>query len=623
MPGNSITGRIMHRGYQDFVLPCIMASMLAFFLCIRVFNDGAPGWKHIVTSDGRGYYAYLPAFLLDGDPTFSKVVMRESRLLGYSHYKPSYLVKSGEDTLNKYFAGEALLLLPFFLAGLLLSWITGTGTDGYSFFFQFFTGLGALFYLTLGLLFLKRILEHLRITAFGVMIVLPAILFGTNLFYYSLWQPTMSHHFSFFAINGFMWCTIRATREWRLKTALLAGLFLGLVCLIRPVNIVTILLIPFLAEGEQGIRPFLQAIRQNMRALFLAFLVFVLVVFIQPLLWSIQTGRFLVWPYAGEGFNFGHPEIAGALFGFRKGFFVYTPLTFVALLGLVPLWLRGRIRFLSMILFLAASVYLVSSWWNWYYGDGFGLRAFIDYYGVFAILFALLADYFPPKTRPAAAILVLAPLLLLNLVQTWQYTHGVIHPNSMNGDKYRYIFMRTDSAVIGSLGGSREMADHSIDLARPVIQFHHDFEMSSEDWNQNMIVISRNAYSGSHAGYLDSIYPYSPGLAVRAGRFLRPGGSCFLVGELMVRDSIPGASNSALVVLSMDSIRGKENWWQGFKMNDIPVTDGKGWRKISFSLMLPEMDNPDGILKVYIWNTGKKPMLIDDFSIRIYGRKRL
>ena len=103
-----------HSNSQRIVLFCMFSIMLAFFFSMRVFNDGPPGWKHIITSDGRGYYAYLPALLIDHDPTFAKMAEREARMLGYAHYRPGYLVKSGDKTLNKYFAGEALLLSPFF-----------------------------------------------------------------------------------------------------------------------------------------------------------------------------------------------------------------------------------------------------------------------------------------------------------------------------------------------------------------------------------------------------------------------------------------------------------------------------------------------------------------------------
>ena len=265
----------MRRDYfPNTVLICLMGFMLAFFLSMRIFNDGVPGWKHIITSDGRGYYAYLPAFLIDHDPAFGKVVEREARLLGYPHYKPGYLVKSGGHILNKYFTGEALLLLPFFLCGTLFSYLTGTNIDGYSFFFQVFIGLGALFYLFLGLMFLERILENLHLRPITTVLSLIAILFGTNLFYYSLWQPTMSHVFSFFAINGFMWFTIRAIQDWNMKTASWMALFFGLVFLIRPTNVLVFTLVPFLAENNQGLARFSRAIRTNKPAFLMFFIIF-------------------------------------------------------------------------------------------------------------------------------------------------------------------------------------------------------------------------------------------------------------------------------------------------------------------------------------------------------------
>ena len=99
-------------GLSKIVLICIACFLLAFFFSMRIFNTDK-GWKHIVTSDGRGYYAYLPALLIDHDPSFSKVVAREKKLLGMPHYQPGYLVNYNGKTLNKYFAGEALLLFPF------------------------------------------------------------------------------------------------------------------------------------------------------------------------------------------------------------------------------------------------------------------------------------------------------------------------------------------------------------------------------------------------------------------------------------------------------------------------------------------------------------------------------
>ena len=612
----------MARNYSpNAVLICILAFMLAFFFSMRIFNDGTPGWKNIITSDGRGYYAYLPMLLIDHDPTFDKIAEKEARLLGYPHYKPGYLVKSGDHILNKYFAGEALLLFPFFLLGILFSYIAGTDINGYSFFFQVFIGLGSLFYLFLGLDFLRRILEKMQIRPVIIALSLGVILIGTNLFYYSLWQPTMSHVFSFFAINGFLWVTIRAIEGWNLKTASCMGIFLGLVCLIRPTNLLVVILIPFLAGNTSDLRNFIRQTWAKKDGLYLFLAMFIFIISIQGILWYIQTGHFVVWSYQEEGFNFGNPEIMNVLFSYRKGLFIYTPLLLLSFIGLIPLAYSNRLRFFSITVFFVSGIYIIASWWNWYYGDGFGLRAFLDYYGIFAILLALALQMARSGIALAIMTLILAPIVALNMVQTWQYTHLVIQPNSMNAAKYRHVFMRTDSAVINCLGGNDEIADYPINLIHPIRVFSNDFELPAEGWNPNRIVETRRAFSGLHAGYLDSLHQFSPGISVATRQFGSAPARFYLTGEVMVWDSIVGASNGALVVLSMDSIRHGENWWQGFRLNDIPVNSSKTWRKCTFSLMLPEISNPAGILKVYIWNTQKKPMLVDDFRVRVYGKE--
>ena len=500
-----------------------------------------------------------------------------------------------------------------------MTYFVGADINGYSFFFQVFTGLGALLYLFLGLIFLNRVLKSQQISNKAVSLTLIAILFGTNLFYYSMWQPTMSHVFSFFAMNGFLWYTSRAIQEWNIKTAAWMGLFLGLTCLIRPSNAVVLLLIPFMARDGNGLQRFFKMAPANKRAIFLLLVICLFILSIQGVLWYIQTGRFFVWSYRDEGFHFRSPEIMNVLFSFRKGLFVYTPLLLVALFGLLPLIARKRLQFISLAGFLIVSTYVVSSWWNWYYGDGFGLRAFIDYYGVFALLLGLLINMCRTRLGEVLVIVLLTLFVFVNLVQTWQYTHLVIQPNSMNATKYKYIFMRTDSSVVNCLGGNEEIAGFTINLHRPVRQFFNDFENPVAGWTSNSIVQTDHAYSGNHAGYLDSVHPYSPGIAIQAGQLCKLPASCFLTGELMVRDSLSGAGNHALVVLSMDSIHPGENWWQGFRLNDIPVDHCSSWRKCKFSLMLPAISDPDKILKVYIWNTGKKPMLVDDFVVRVYG----
>jgi hypothetical protein len=502
---------------------------------------------------------------------------------------------------------------------MVFSALAGNPVDGYSFFFQVFAGIGSLSYLMLGLWFLKKILECINIRAVVIRTVLISILFGTNLLYYSLWQPVMSHVFSFFAINGFLWYTVRAMKAWNMKTVAMMGFFLGIVFLIRPTNMVVVLLIPFIAGDAGHVSQVMREIRKNPRALILLTGIFLVFAALQMAAWYWQTGRLLVWSYGGEGFNFGHPEVVKVLFSYRKGLFIYTPLSLVAIFGLIPLLFRKWLQLTSMLAFLLLATYIISSWWGWDYGDGFGLRAYIDYYGIFAILLAVVMNMSKSKAGAILMAVILTPLMALNLVQTWQYTHQVMQPNNMNSVKYHYIFMRTDSAVINCLGGMDEIPNHNISMAAPVRSFSTDLEKPVDGWSTNNIVLTSRGHSGDHAGYLDSLHQFSPGVAFRAELLGKMPASIYATGEIMVWDSVAGASNGALIVLSMDSISQGEKWWQGFKMNDIPVNTSKTWRRIKFSLMLPEIENEQGIVKVYIWNAGKKPMLVDDLRVRFYG----
>jgi len=596
--------------------------MLAFFASNRLFRGDLAGWKLIISSDGLGYYAYLPALLIDHDVTYNKVTEREKKILGYNRYEPGYLVKSGNRVVNKYFAGEALLLLPFFLLATFFSWTGGIEISGYSFFFQLFTGLGALFYLFLGLCYLKKILQHFRIQSILSAIIIVTILLGTNLFYYSMWQPCMSHGYSFFAINGFLWYCCRAIQSPRLKYITFAGLFLGLTVLIRPTNGIVIILLPFLFNKGEEARTLAGFLQKRKSAVILFLAAFTLVVSIQFILWHIQTGHWFIWSYKDEGFLFGHPQIRNVLFSYRKGLFIYTPLIFLALLGCLWLVFRNLTRFFSVGLFIILSTYIIASWWNWYYGDSFGARVFIDYYGIYALLLAILLSHKETKTGTTLVILLLFPFVALNLLQTWQFTHYIIHPYSMNKAKFQYVFLKTDSVYQKCLGGNDEIPGYTMDMTHPCKLYQTGFDEVSDGWKHSFFINVPYALSGRFVGYLDSLHPYSATLEIKPEVLSSYPAVFYVKGSVWIRDSIKGSSDKALFVLSMDSIDQTWNYWYGFPVNDVPDNPVGVWRNCRFSLTLPEFRIPGKFLKIYIWNSGKKPLMIDDFSVVFYTEKK-
>ena len=89
-------------------------------------------------------------------------------------------------------------------------------------------------------------------------------------------------------------------------------------------------------------------------------------------------------------------------------------------------------------------VYVLSSWWSWWFGGGFGIRSYIDMYGVLAIpIAATLSAGLKGKIPVKIASLSLVVLLIsLNLFQVFQYRHRIIHYDSMTKKAYWSVFLK-------------------------------------------------------------------------------------------------------------------------------------------------------------------------------------
>lgn len=580
------------KSLPTLVLALLSLVLVTLFIAHRSSGPKGRGWTSVIGSDGRGYYAYLPAFLLFQDPTFDTCAAIERKVIGNPDYMPEYMAEADSHRVNKYFAGVALLQLPFFALATLISAVTGMPVNGYSFWFQLLAGLGAAFYLVAGLRLLGKLLENFNVNPGVIAFVLVAFSLGTNLLYYSVGQPLMSHVYSFFAVAGFLYFIASWFPSQKRRELFLAGLFLGIVVLIRPVNGIAVLLVPFLA-GSWGTLKSSSGAFFRPAGLFAFLIPLVLILFIQPLAWYIETGSFWTWSYGNEGFYLLRPEVACILFSFRKGLFIYTPLTLVSLTGFVIFFRTAKFRFFILIIFFMFFLLITSSWWNWSYGDGFGLRPAIDFYAVFAILLAVAMD----RSGRAGRVIftsISALLIILNLFQTWQFSKGIIHPFNMDRAKYGFVFMRTDPSLADSTGGSEEIPWYGTRLEKACFAFSE----------KNVFIDSLSKYN-TGPNLSASLLPFIP------GRY-------YLEGSFFIRDLTRGASNSIMFVISiagMDSVR---NYWYGFNINDIPYYDTVSWRAMHFSFNTPVIASRNAYIKTYLWNPSKKRLKVAYFSLVFY-----
>lgn len=401
-------------------------------------------WKNTIQTDGKGYYAYLPAVFIYNDLNFG---FYDSLDMG--KYKDpqtfyDYRVLYKSQTINKYYCGTAILQMPFFLLGHGITYWTGEDMDGYSKWYQIFIGIGAVFWLLIGLLYLNRLLVLYTIRPLYRAMVLLVCVFGTHVYYYALIEPAMSHIYSFALVAAFLFYAKRYFVDDKISFLPLLGFVLGLIVLIRPVNGLVVLTVPFLAEDiftlKRGIRRAIKA--YNMLAL--SFLLFFFLVFIQLMVYKIAVGEFFIYAYKQEGFDFTNPHVMDILFSYKKGLFLYTPILFVSLVGLYFISKSSPYQAWAWLLFFVVITYVLSSWWIWYYGGSFSGRVFVEYVPFFMLPLAVAIQAIQHGLKKGVFIGVLFLLTALCQIQTYQYRYYQIHWTDMDKEKYWDVFLRVD-----------------------------------------------------------------------------------------------------------------------------------------------------------------------------------
>ncbi len=433
--------------WSGLTIAFIITFMTINMLTVKHWRDE----QRVIEWDAISYYAYLPAAFIHHDLSLSFADGYEGphKLIVWPERGPEgkYVIKTT--------MGLSLLWMPFFLAGHVTALISGADAGGYSEPYKFFLLVSALLFMLAGLIFLRRILlAHAsdRITA----LVLASFAFGTNLYWYTLFQGTMAHVYNFALISAFILYSMKwhagltpggeggQRSAWR---AVRLGLLLGLITLIRPTNIIIVIF--FLLYGVLSPAGLKQRIRE-MGADYRYLMIIGLVVFVvwvpQMIYWREMTGKFLWFSYGSdERFFFGDPAILKGLFSWRKGLFIYTPLMLFSFAGVIALWIRRSLHALAVTLFLPLNIYIIFAWWCWWYGGGFGQRAFIDSYALMAVAAAaLLSQALAARIRWIKTMILSIFFLLMSLgiFNNFQYYHGAIHWDSMTKEAYLDSFGR-------------------------------------------------------------------------------------------------------------------------------------------------------------------------------------
>lgn len=397
------------------------------------------GRKYVIISDGKGYYAYLPAVFIYHDLNLGFFDTIEAKYYD-DHVKYDYRSGAHGKVIDKYFAGVAVMQLPFFLAGHAVTLMSDQPADGYSKWYVIFVCLGAITWLGIGLHYLRKFLRLHGANEQQSAFILFVIYFGTNLFYYTLVEPAMSHLYSFSLVAMFLYFGKKWLDSDDKSAALKCAAVFGMIALVRPVNVLIGLWLIYEAGsmGRLWTRK-IALLRSPLHAILSPILIFSPFL-VQMIIWKIQSGHWFVNSYGDEAFHFTQPHVIDFLFSYKKGLFVYLPITFIALFGLAYLWKHNRRKALFAAGYLFFIVYVLSSWWMWYYGGSFGTRVIVEFLPIFALLLYYLLSGMKNRNAKIALVALIVVVVLLCQLQTIQYRYELIHWSEMDGERYWSVF---------------------------------------------------------------------------------------------------------------------------------------------------------------------------------------
>jgi hypothetical protein len=370
----------------SFIICCVLLMAMSFFYYPK-WNK--PGSEATISWDVSGYYMYLPAMFIYKD--LKQCSFKDSILSKYqptSDFQQAFRHTSGNYVM-KYPAGQAIVMLPFFVAAHAYASVSTYPADGFSMPYQFAISMGMLLIAFIGLWLLRKILL-LYFSDIAAAITLLIVAFASNYLNYAAIDNGMVHNSLFTIYCLLILTSIRFYKQPTVKRAISIGAILGLAVLIRPTEIIAVIIpvllgITSVKELQHRFLFFLQ----QFRFLFAAVMSAVLILSIQLIYWKYSSGEWVVYSYQDQGFSWLHPHLYRGMFSTNNGWLTYTPVMILFYIGLPLLYKSYRSIFWPVLLFSVLFIYICFAWDIWWYGGSMGMRAMIQSYPV--LLFAVAA----------------------------------------------------------------------------------------------------------------------------------------------------------------------------------------------------------------------------------------
>lgn len=561
----------------------VFSSLAIAYVIVTIvsFSYDYEYWKKnkIVDHDVVSYYGYLPSAVIYQDLSLD--------------YLFDGTLNNGEENVRIWFehtpdgkryfkmpVGVSVMTSPFFITAHFISKASGKVSNGFNETYFFSIVFAAWFYAFLSLLLLRKVLREFQVSDIAIAATLISLFLATNVLCYSSVESGMSHIYGLFTLTLCFYGTVRWHKQPKMKYALMIGIGLGLATIIRPTNVI-FAMIPVL-YGIHSLRSFkdkLSLISKHIRQLAICLFAFGAMVFIQLLVWKLGTGNWVVYSYNDEKLFLGNTHIIEGLFGYRKGLFVYCPILFISLVGWIFMWKKHRKLLPVFLLFLFIYMYVIFSWWCWWYGGSFGMRAMIETFVILAIPMAVFFDRILNRWTLVPVGFLIGFAINLNFFLTDKYLVGFLHMDSMT--KAAYWELMTIEHLQPSYWDLMQKPNYYNALLgnsdKEVYQEVMTTVAKKEIQQEKTELFSIPAKDYFYRGY--------PMQAIQGA-------------ELNTPNSIEKNGNLQLVT----QIRNSDSDEVFFFTSDTLITSGNNWNKINSTVALPTVHHPKALIEVFLIN---------------------
>lgn len=578
------------------------------------------GTEATISWDVFGYYLYLPAFLIYDDAhdlAFRHEIMETYQPAGDFHH--AVQLDNG-DWVMKYAVGQSLVYLPGFLVADLLAEPLGYPADGFSRPYQLAVSIVSLLMAFLGLYVLRKVLLYFfseAVTAATLVIIVMA----TNYLNYTAIDGAMTHNALFTLYAMILWLTIRWHAQPNLATALWMGLAIGLATIIRPTDLM-IVIIPLLwsVTGKASLKNKVFLLWDRKWDVLLLGLGMFVMGMVQLSYWKFASGDWIFYSYGDFGFDWARPHIPDGLWSYQKGWLVYTPVMILAWLGIFPAFRRIKPIYYGLGLMMALTIYVVFAWEVWWYGGSLGARALVQSYALLALPIAAVLDWARKSVLATVGVTIFAiACSLFNLMLTYQ-AHG---PNTgweaeyMTKAYFWKIFFNPtpDPADKKFLEVRSEIGDDA--EYRSTVLYRTSFESDS-----NVHRSDAYAVDGQYSLLLDGANQFSPAFETELGPYLDQ--DAWIRSTVRCYFPVKEWNRWAMTQMVMQFLRGGQMYCEECETTGrIQFVNPPGeWVTYSYEMPVADFVEAGDMLKVYFWQAGgQTQVFLDDWTVELLVRE--